>query len=324
MAEKLDTSTVHKTGTSASAESAIDFLDQASKRGVTTLMPYLWTLVFIISILALTLTHGLDWWTAGLGALVTVSLLIVLFVVRQIVDAPRTEVQSLGIAAMWFFTVLFAASLSLLVSSVFFGHPLNLRPSQTLTPTQDEGWLVIQQFYKLIDNGDFNAAWNLVHKKRKDEIRTKNPNFDWEDFARAYTTTRQHSHLQIERIQHQTPFETGRTYRVSFAVRDELPVNHLYRSRPTLVKEWFDNRSLDRDKIVGIVISDVKNQFEVPRKLEPMVVEFVGTRRFESLFKPDLIFNIGRELKLTARKAPSASPDTVCVEVHVNLTHVVH
>jgi hypothetical protein len=169
--------------------------------------------------------------------------------------------------------------------------------------------VVIHQFYKLIDKRDFKAAWDLIHKKRKDEVRTKNPKFDWEEFAKAYTTTREHSHLQIERIQ--TPFAIDRTYRVSFAVRNELPVNRLYRSRATLVKDWFEGRSLDRDKLVGLVISDVKNQFEVPRELEPAVVEFVETRRFESLFKPDIIFDIGRELKLAERKAPSASPDNV-------------
>jgi hypothetical protein len=165
MSEKPDVSTTPETGISASGKPATDLLEQAGKRGVAALMPYLWTLVFIIAILALIYTRGLDWWTAGFGALVTVSLLIVLFVIRQIVDAPRKEVRHLAITAMWFFMVLFAASLTLFVSSAFFGHPLDFRPSPT--PTEDEGIAVIHQFYKLIDKRDFKAAWDLIHKRRK-------------------------------------------------------------------------------------------------------------------------------------------------------------
>jgi hypothetical protein len=284
------------------SEKPDDLLVQAGKRGVPALMPYLWTLVFIIALLALIHKRGLDWWTAGFGVLVTASILIVLFVIRQIVNAPRKEVRCLAITSMWFFMVLFAASLTLFVTSAFFGHPLDFRPSPT--PTEDEGRAAIYQFYKLIDKRDFKAAWDLIHKKRKAETK-----LDWEEFAKAYTTTREHNHLQIERIQ--TPFAIDRTYRVSFAVRDELPVNHLYRSRATLVKDWFEGHSLGRHKIVGLIISDVKNQFEVPRELEPTVVEFVEARRFESLFKPDIIFDIGRELRLAERKAPLASPDNV-------------
>lgn len=309
MSEKPDASTTPETGKSASATPATDLLEQAGKRGVAALMPYLWTLVFIIAILALVYQRGLDWWTAGFGALVTVSLLIVLFVIRQIVDAPRKEVRHLAITAMWFFMILFAASLTLFVSSAFFGHPLDFRPSQTTN--EDEGNAVIRQFYKLIDKRDFKAAWDLIHKKRKDEIRisTQNPQFDWKEFGDAYTTTREHSHPQIERIQ--TRFAIDRAYRVSFAVRDELPINHLYRSRANLVKDWFEGRSLDRDKIVGLVISDVRSQFEVPGELEQRVIEFVETRRFESLFKPDIIFDIGRQLKLAERKPSLVSPDNV-------------
>lgn len=297
MSEKPDASTTPET----------NLLELAGKRGVAALMPYLWTVVFIIAILALTYKRGLDWWTTGLGALITVSLLIVLFVIRQIVGAPRKEVRHLAITAMWFFMALFATSLTLLVSSAFFGHPLDLRPSPSLT--EDEGTVVIRQFYKLIDKRDFKAAWDLVHKKRKDEITTKNPKFDWEDFAKAYTSTREHSHLQITRIQ--TPSAIDRAYRVSFAVRDELPINHLYRSRGTLLKDWFERGSLDLGEIVGSVIRDVKNQFEVPKDMEPTVVEFVKTRRFESLFKPEIILDIGRELKLAERKTLSATPDNV-------------
>lgn len=306
MREKPDAATASETGISGSGTPSADLLELSGKRGVAALTPYLWTLVFIIGILALIYTRGLDWWTAGFGALVTVSLLIVLFVVRQMVDAPHKKVSHLAITAMWFFMVLFAISLTLFVSSAFFGQPLDFRPSPN--PIEDEGKAVIHQFYKLIDKRDFKAAWDLIHKRRKDEvrIRTQNPKFDWEDFRETYTTTRAHSHLQIERIQ--TPSAIDRTYRVSFAVLDELPINHLYRARATLVKDWFE---LDRDKIVGLVISDVKNQFQVPRELEPTVIEFVETRRFESLFKPDIIFDIGRELKLAARKAPLASPDNV-------------
>ena len=68
---------------------------------------------------------------------------------------------------------------------------------------------------------------------------------------------------------------------------------------------------MNRDEIVGLVISDVKNQFNVPTELEPTVAKFIETRRFESLFKPDIIFDIGRELKLTERKTSLISPDTV-------------
>lgn len=284
-------------------------LEHAGKRSVPALIPYLWTLVFIISILALSYKRGLDWWTTGFGALVTVSLLIVLFVIRQIVNAPRKEVRRLAIAAMWFFMTLFAVSLTLLVSSAFFGKPLELRPSAS--PAEDEGTAVIRQFYKMIDNREFKAAWELIHKKRKEEIRTttKNPKFDWDDFAKFYTTTREHAHVQVERIQ--TPFAIDRTYRVSFAVRDELPISHLYRSRTTLVKDWFEGRSMDRDKIIDLVITDVKNQFDVPWEMEATVVEFVETRRFESLFKPDIILAIGRELKLRERKTPSASAENL-------------
>lgn len=301
----------------ASMTPETNLLDQASKRGITALMPYLWTVVFIITILALTYKRGLDWWTTGFGALVTVSLLIVLFVIRQIVGAPRKEVRYLANTAMWIVLALFAISLTLLVSSAFFGWPLPLRPSESAT--EDEGTIVIRQFYKLIDKRDFEAAWNLIHKKRKDEIRAKNPRFDWEDFAKAYLSTREHSHLQIEKVQ--SPSAIDRAYRVSCAVRDELPINHLYHSRVKLVKEWFEGGSLDREKLIGIVVNDVKAQFEVPKELESIVVKFIENRRFESLFKPEIILDIGRELKLTERKDILASRDSVwryfVLEVHL-------
>ena len=237
MSEKPDDSTKPEPIITASDKTGIDILEQAGKRGVAALIPYLWTLVFIIAILALIYIRGLNWWTAGFGALVIISLLIVLFVIKQIVGTPRKEIRYLSITAIWFFMVLFAVSLTLFVSSSFFGYPLDFRPSSITT--EDEGKLVIHQFYKLIDNRDFKAAWDLIHKKRKTEVRTikKNPKFDWQEFAQAYTTVREHRHLQIERIQ--TPFAIDRMYWVSFEVRDELPINHLYQSRETLVKDWF-------------------------------------------------------------------------------------
>jgi len=308
MGERPDTAARPETKESPPKAPTADLLEQGSKRGVAALTPYLWTLVFVISILALIYERGLDWGTAGFGALLTISLLIVLFVIRRIVDTPRKEVRHLSIAAMWFFMILFAVSLMLLVSSTFFGKPLDFRSP---TQSKDEGRMVIERFYKLIDNRDFKAAWDLIHKKRKDEIRGRNPRFDWQDFAETYSTTRQHAHLQIQIERGQTASEIDRTYRVTFAVLDELPVNRLYRLRATLVRDWLDGRSLDRDKLVSLVVSDVKDQFEVPGELEPKVVKFVEGRQFQSLFKPNIIFDIGRELGLSKRKPALASPDNV-------------
>lgn len=282
-------------------------LEHAGKRGVAALMPYLWTVVFITSMLTLIYKRGLDWWTAGFGAVVIVSLLIVLFVIRQIFDAPRKEVRHLAITAMWFFSVLLAISLTLLVLSAFYGYPLDLRPSGRTA--EDEATVVIQQFYKLIDKRDFESAWQLIHRKRKVEITAKKPGFDWKDFAKTYSSTRERSDLQIVRIS--APSAIDRVYRVSCAVRDELPISHLYRSRTVLAKDWFDGGSLDREKIIGIVIKDVKDQFVVKKELELTLVEFIENRSFESLFKPEIILNIAQELSLAERKDFSASPENV-------------
>src|SRR5437588_2735229 len=128
---ETDKSTAAKTDRTRSGELAISILEASGKRGVPALMPYLWTLVFIIAMLSLVYERGLDWWVAGFGALVVGSFLVVLFVIRQIVATPiNEEVRRLTIAAMWFITVLFAGCLSLFISSVFFGWPLDFRPNR--------------------------------------------------------------------------------------------------------------------------------------------------------------------------------------------------
>lgn len=283
----------------------IDLLIAAAKRGVPTLMPYLWSLIFIIVMLSLVYFLRLDWWVAGFGILVIMPSVVLLFLIKQVLRSPRKDIRPLALSTMWFFAILFAASVTLFVSSAFFGWPLNFRP--TATPVEDGGVLTIRKFYKLTDQGQFEAAWELIHSKRKEEIAEKIPN--WQEFAKAYVTTREHRYIEIERIQDTTALD--RTYRVSFAVRDEFPISHLYRSRPSLIKDWFEAYSLDKKRIVDIVINDVRNAFDVPKSAAPKIAQFIDRRRFESLFKPGLIYDIGMELRLVPKKRPLDSPESV-------------
>ena len=199
-------------------EALIKLLKESAKRGVRGLMPYFWTLIFVVALLALVYFLRLDWWVAGFGALAVIPLLVLLFLIKQILGSPREDVRPLALFAMWFVSILFGVSVSLFVSSAFFEWPLNFRPNAT--SAEDDGAQTIRNFYKLIDEGQFQAAWGLIHSERKKEIVKQVPN--WQEFAKAYATTREHSRIQIERVQ--DIFRLDRTYRVSFAVRDEFPV----------------------------------------------------------------------------------------------------
>ena len=310
MSNNSDVSNKPESGQSVSGDPIIDLLDHAGKRGVVSLRPYLWTLVFIVAILALVISRGLDWQTAGFGALVVLSLLIVLFVIKQIIDAPHKEIRTLATTAMWFFMILFAVSITLFLSSAFFGKPLDFRPLPN--KSADSGIAVINNFYKCIDKRDYKAAWELIHRRRKKEILKHNPDFNVNEFAKAYETTRIHQFLQIDPVPRQKDMESvDRVYRVSFAVSDELPINTLYTaSRTMLVSTWFSNPLSDRKRFIDQVMNDVKSQFVVPAESEPQIVNFVMSRRFSSLFKPEIIYDIGREMNLAERK-DKPSPHTV-------------
>ena len=77
-----------------------------------------------------------------------------------------------------------------------------------------------------------------------------------------------------------------------------------------LVSTWFSNPLSDRKRFIDQVMNDVKSQFVVPAESEPQIVNFVMSRRFSSLFKPEIIYDIGREMNLAERK-DKPSPHTV-------------
>lgn len=287
--------------------SRIQLLKEAAKRGVPTLMPYLWTLVFIIVMLSLVYFFDLDWWVAGFGVLVTVPFMVLLFLATQVIRSPQVEGKLPIRFMMWAVIVLFVVSASLFALSVFFGWPLNLRPTSRVVVAEDEGAKTIRKFYKLMDQGKFDGAWALIHPARKAEISQNIRNAN--EFKEAYTTTREHAHITIERVEGTTGL--GLTYRVTFAVLDEFPFSYLYKSRDRLVGEWFGNGSMDKKRIVHIIMDDVKDAFIVPKtlepELEPEIVKFFDRRLFASLFKPDFIFDIGRELNLKLKERPGRS-----------------
>lgn len=290
--------------TPRSPSDQIQWLIEISKRSLPGLKPYLWTVIFIATILSFMSSLRLDWRIASFGTLAIVQFVVLLFIVNQVIRSGQTHAKRVTPFLLWSATIIGVAFASLSFSSVFFDWPLRFRP--TPVAYEDAGAKTIRQFFKLIDMGKMEDVWTLIHSARKAEVSgigIRNA----QDFAKTYATTRQHTHMVIEKVQ-DTP-GLGRAYRVAFDVRDDFPRSHLYdvyASGEGSVKAWFNGGNggaLEKQRLLDIVMDDVRAAFEVPKSLEPKIVQYVDQLTFESLFRPELIAEIGRQLDLVRKKS---------------------
>jgi hypothetical protein len=195
---------------------------------------------------------------------------------------------------------------------------LNVSTPIGVAPVPDQAKENIEKFYSAIEDGNFDTAFRLIHPARLDEIRAVKPNFSRDQFKELYASTREYKNRFVSRLH--SLFETdSRVYSVSFDVSDEVPRNRLYESRQALVKDVAQTGILNIEPLLSSVINNLKESYDLPPNIEPVVRDDVLSRQFESVFDPLFLSEIRRNLseeyqvRMTLRRT---RPSTMLVWRH--------
>jgi hypothetical protein len=161
---------------------------------------------------------------------------------------------------------------------------------------QDEKANVIQLFYDRLNGRNYEDAWALIHRARKEEIRGRIK--DANDFKSLYASTVTHKNIKIVSETHS---DTEATYNVSFDVQDAVLRNELYQSREEKISKAFEKGIINKDKLVDLVFENLNDYFILPDKEKERIGSMIGQSQLSSLFSPMFIQEFGRELNLNQR-----------------------
>jgi hypothetical protein len=172
---------------------------------------------------------------------------------------------------------------------------LNLSVPIGVIPPPDKAEQTIHEFYRAIQDRNFDTAYVLVHPARLDEIRKTRPHFDRGQFSETYATTRNYRNRSVCLLSSGED-KTGRLYAVTFDVSDEVPRNRLYELQQDLVKDISARGFLNLESLLSFIMENLREYYEVPRSAEPVIRDFIVNRQFSTLIDPVLLSEIRRSL----------------------------
>jgi hypothetical protein len=166
-----------------------------------------------------------------------------------------------------------------------------------VTPA-DEGRDAIESFYRQIGDKEFQQAFDFIHPDRKEEMRKQNRSYS--DFANAYTSTQEYRNLQISFDRAEN--SSGRWYVVAYDVKDSFPLNTLREESWVPASALTDAGVINREKLIGIILADLRRDYVFPEESKPKVLEYVLKAPTHYLFEPSFIQDVADSLALNSSK----------------------
>jgi hypothetical protein len=143
----------------------------------------------------------------------------------------------------------------------------------------------------------------LIHDAHKDELKAQGRTY--EDFKRAYVSTRDYRNLQIDFDQAESI--TSRLYWVAFDVKDSFPVNSLMDDSWRSSGRMIDSKLINESTIIDSVMSDLSGHYDLPQgvasqQIRSQVKDYVRKAPLHYILEPSFTEDVGDALHLN-RKA---------------------
>lgn len=214
----------------------------------------------------------------------------------------QTQVEVAKITARTAIIVAIIAGLMGLLTGYITRPSGEPRPSLA-SPPADAGKVAINSFHRSVkDHPD--DAWALIHPDRKAKVKPLGI-VDANSFGATYVTTTKYRNLSVAFDKED---QTGaRLYWVTFDAEDSLPYASLYQGLSRSMEALVADGVVNRDRLLGVVLADVRKQYNVPVGQIPEIERYVLRLPATAVLGPKIVSEIGGKFKLSAPSGLAAS-----------------